>query len=100
MQTDTIRLIATYVTAIIVIVGGGAFLLIVRNDVPANDLITGAAISVVTLAVQFVFTKETQTSAARGAERAVAQGAASGSTVTVDPPRTTVTPPAPEGDKP
>lgn len=73
MQIDTIRALFTYLTAIIVIVGGGLFLLAIRNDANPNDLMTGAAISVVTLAVQFVFTKETATSASRSSERAFAQ---------------------------
>lgn len=76
MQADTIRLLFTYMIALVVIAGGGAFLLVVRNDNPPNDLITGAAISVVTAAVQFVFQKETQTSTARASERAFAAGQA------------------------
>lgn len=78
MEADTIRLWFTYLTALVVIAGGGLFLLIVRNDNPPNDLITGAAISVVTLAVNFVFTKETATSSSRASERAFTAGAASG----------------------
>lgn len=74
MQADTVRLWFTYVIALAVILGGGAFLLVVRNDNPPNDLITGAAISVVTLAVQFVFTKETSTSTARQTVAAVVAG--------------------------
>lgn len=74
MQADNIRLLFTYLIALVVIVGGGLFLIVVRNDNPPNDLITGAAISVVTLAVQFVFTKETATATARQTERAVVAG--------------------------
>lgn len=74
MQIDTIRAVFTYVMALVVVVGGGAFLLAVRNDTPPNDLITGAAISVVTLAVQFVFSKEQQTATARQSERAFLAG--------------------------
>lgn len=74
MQTDTIKVLFTYVIATILIVGGLIFLYLTTNDtlIPLVAGFVGAAI-------QFVFNRETQTQTARQVERSQAQGAAAAS---------------------
>lgn len=74
MQTDTIRLVATYGIAILVL--GGCFaLLMVPSQVPAEQLvpfITG----IVGLVIGWAFQKEGASASARQTERAVSLGGA------------------------
>jgi hypothetical protein len=88
MQVETIKALFTYLTALLIIIGGFLFLYYSRLDVPRNDLIVGAVISVVSATVQFLFNRETQTQTARQVERSTATGAASGATtnITAAPP--------------
>jgi hypothetical protein len=74
MKVETIKLAATYGIAVFVIAGGGLFLFIVRLDNPPNDLLTGAIIGFIGMAIQFVFNKETQSSTAMQTESAVKAG--------------------------
>ncbi len=72
MQADTIRLVATYGIAILVLVGSFV-LLMVPSQVPSEQLlpfITG----VIGFALGWVFNKETSTQTARQTERAVSLG--------------------------
>jgi hypothetical protein len=74
MQTDTIRLVATYAIAFVVLVGCFA-LLMVPSQVPAEQLvpfITG----IVGLVIGWAFQKEGASASARQTERAVTLGGA------------------------
>jgi hypothetical protein len=102
MQIDTIKILYTYTIATIMIVGGLFIIYNTRLD-PATADIQGLRLLMAGFiggATQFVFNRETQTSTARQVERGVAQGAASQPTTTVsgDPPTTTVTPADPTHD--
>lgn len=84
MQNDTIRTVFTYVTALIVIVGGGA-LVVIPTQLDANTLLpflTGAIGTV----LGFVF-----------GERSSASGAANQPTVTTTPGPPAVTTVTPSG---
>lgn len=78
MQSDTLKLLATYAIAFIVIVGGGAMLYLTRLDPPESNsqnlslLIAGFIGS----AIAFVFNRESATQATRSAQSASSQGAA------------------------
>lgn len=97
MGIDMLKVFYTYLIATILVVGGLAFLFFSRNDDPAGQ--SAAMVPLVAgfvgAAIQFVFSRETQTSTARQVERGIAQGAASQPTTTVsgDPPTVTSTPP-------
>lgn len=99
MGIDTIKVFYTYLIATLLVIGGLLFLFYSRNDPPGGQ--SAAMIPLVAgfvgAAIQFVFSRETQTSTARQVERGIAQGAASQPTVTTGgiPPTTTVTPPDP-----
>jgi hypothetical protein len=70
MQTDTIKLIATYALAFIVVVGGGAILFITRLDPPDSlSAQYGLLISgFIGGALTWAFTKESATQATRAAQ--------------------------------
>lgn len=58
--TDTIKAIATYAIALVIVIGGFITLLVTRNEPTASEI----RLAVVTLmgsATTFVFTRETQT---------------------------------------
>lgn len=79
MQSDSIKLWFTYITALVIVVGGGAMLWFSRLD-PSDSGSQQLALVVagfVGAAIQFLFNKETSTSTARQVERATAAGAAS-----------------------
>ena len=97
-MSDNIKLVFTYSIATLLIVGGLLFLYLSRLDDPTNSN-TAALIPLIAgfvgAAVQFVFSRETQTSTARQVERSYAAGISSQPTTTVTsgPPATaTVTP--------
>lgn len=81
MQVDTIKATITYLTALLLIVGGMIFLYLTRLD-PA-DSNTSALIPLVAgfvgAAIQFLFNRETQQQTARQVERSTATGAANAS---------------------
>lgn len=77
-RVDTIKASFTYFTALILIVGGLAFLYATRLDNPKDDLISGAIIGFIGAAIQFVFSRETQTQTARQIESATMAGQQSG----------------------
>jgi hypothetical protein len=72
MQTDTIKLIATYALAFIVVVGGGAILFVTRLDPPDSlSAQYGLLISgFIGGALTWAFTKESATQATRAAAAA------------------------------
>jgi len=86
MNADLIRLAFTYAIALVALIG--AFLLIYAklSEISAESLLALVTF-VLGLALGFVFNRESTTSGARAAERAVSQGANAG----VIPP----VPPAP-----
>lgn len=87
-SSDTLRLILTFAIAFLVLIGGGALLVVPSQIDPSNLLpfMTG----IFNLVLGWVFIRETQSGAAKAAERAVAAGAASQSS----PPTSTLPPPA------
>jgi hypothetical protein len=88
MQVDTIKATITYVTALILIIGGMLFLYATRLDPPDSQ--TSALIPLVAgfvgAAIQFLFNRETQQQTARQVERSTATGAATGAGIPVPPP--------------
>lgn len=76
MNTDSIKVIFTYVIAAGLILGGFIFLAIARLDPPnspSTSMIPLVA-GFIGAAVQFVFNRETQTQTARQVERSTAAG--------------------------
>ena len=78
MQSDAVKLWITYLTAVLIVAGGGAMLWFSRLDPPE----TSAQLQLVVAgfiggAIQFLFNRETQTQTSRATERGIAQGAAS-----------------------
>ncbi len=70
MNSDSVKLVATYVVALVVIIGGFVFLFLTRSEELSRDLqlvIAGFMGSSLT----FVFTRETQTQTARQVERSI-----------------------------
>lgn len=88
MQTiDTVRAIATYTIAAIVVIGGLVFLYATRNE-PASDLVAIVA-GFIGSALTFVFSAEVQTRTARQHDTSMRSGAwahANGLTGTPPPP--------------
>jgi hypothetical protein len=86
MQVETIKALVTYLTALLLIVGGLLFLYFSRLDPP--DAQTSALIPLIAgfvgAAIQFLFNRETQTQTARQVERSTATGASSSATTTVN----------------
>ena len=76
MSADTLRLIFTYVIAVLVLVGSFA-LLIFPSQVGQEGVIPFVT-GIVGIVLGFVFNRESTTSGARAQERAVAQGANAG----------------------
>jgi hypothetical protein len=69
MQVDTIKALATYVIALVIVIGGFVVLFATRGEINASDtrvIIAGFMGSAVT----FVFSSETQTRTARQAAAA------------------------------
>lgn len=79
MQTDSIRLIFTYVIALVVLIGGG-ILLVVPTQV-SNDALLPFMTGIVGSVVTFVFQRESSAGTARATERAMAAGANANPTV-------------------
>lgn len=77
MQIDTIRALFSQLTALVIIIGGGLFLYATYTTKDADGLTKGAVIAIVTLAANFVFSKEVATNASRSSERAFAAGTGS-----------------------
>ena len=74
MRTETVKLSFTYGIVAFVIVGGGLFLFVARNEPNPNDLLMGAVIGFIGAALQFVVNKETQSATAHQTESAVRAG--------------------------
>ena len=94
-MTDDRRFLFRWLFAVIVF--GACFYGIVLYEFNLDDLKTGALISLMTLAVQFVLVEGAQSSTARRQQAAFDSGVASGSTTTTttEPGTTTVTSPPP-----
>lgn len=73
MQSDAIKLWFTYITALVMVVGGGAMLWFSRLDPPdtGSSQLQLVVAGFIGGAVQFLFNRETQTSTARMTERAL-----------------------------
>lgn len=71
---DTIRAVATYVIALVLIVGGLLFLYTTRLDPNVGDLRL-AVVGFITAAITFAFQSETQTRTARQTQTASEAGA-------------------------
>jgi len=91
MQTDTVKLVFTYLIALIVVVGGGAFLYLTlgQPDAESTRLVVAGFMG---SAITFVFGQESAKAATRAAQSSAASGAA---TATANPPidQASVTPP-------
>ena len=76
MNSDTIRLIFTYVIAVLVLLG--AFLLLIFPSQVGAEGVVPFVTGIVGIVLGFVFNRESSTAGARATERAVAQGANAG----------------------
>ena len=74
---DTIRAVATYLIAFVVVVGGGAIIYASRNDPTATDTVAIMA-GFVGSALTFVFGSEVQTRTARQSAAATYAATANG----------------------
>lgn len=81
MQADLAKLLFTYAIALIVVVGGGVMLFLVRDD-PSSPLALVIA-GFIGSAITFVFGSEQSTRATRAAQSSAASGAV---TATASPP--------------
>jgi hypothetical protein len=84
VNADTLKAFFTYLTALIVVVGGIAVIYFSRNDGPAAaqvQLLIGGFIG---SALTFLFVQENSTRTARASERQFAQGSNSTSPTTVN----------------
>ena len=98
MGLDFIKVLFTYGTALVVLVGGG--LILVTGSIAADDQITkGAIIGFIGIAINWVFSESTRTSTARQTTRALMTntGPVTTTTATTDPAsvQTTTTPATP-----
>lgn len=79
LVVETVKALVTYLTALLLIIGGILFLYLTRLDGPDSQ--TQSLIPLVAgfvgAAIQFLFNRETQTQTARQVERSTASGAAS-----------------------
>ena len=75
-MSDTVRMSFTYVIAAIIVVGGGAFLFVTRNEPGAQPTALVIA-GFMGAAMTFVFGQEGATRAARQSTQATEAGAAS-----------------------
>ena len=78
MQADKLKLLFTYLIALLLIVGGGAMLYAIRLDPTESGSATLslAIVGFIGAAVQFVFSSESATRATRAAQASSSQGAA------------------------
>lgn len=77
-MSDTIKLVFTYLIALVLIVGGGLMLYAMRLDPPESGSATLslAIVGFIGSAVTFVFSAEVATRATRAAQASSASGAA------------------------
>jgi hypothetical protein len=96
VQTDQIKMIFTYLVAMILIVGGGLMLYAIRLDPPESGSATLslAVVGLIGAAVQFVFSSESATRATRAAQSSAAGGASAALSV---PPTLSATPDPQDG---
>lgn len=76
MQVDTIRALFTYITALIVVIGGGAILYLTYADDAASNLLVMVG-GFIGFALQFLFGQETATRSARQSAAATLAGSQS-----------------------
>ena len=74
-QVDLVRALFTYVTALVTVVGGGAFIFIARSDPSATDVIAIVS-GFIGLSLSFLYGAEVQTRTARQAAASTAAQAA------------------------
>jgi hypothetical protein len=77
VQSDTIKLVATYVAALIIIAGGGYMLFIARND-PDPQGFSLVVAGFIGAAISFLFGQESATRASRASEKAHEAGTYAG----------------------
>ncbi len=78
--SDNIKLLFTYVTALLIIVGGGLMLYAIRLDDPANTNSANLSLLLagfIGAAITFTFGRETATQATRASQSSNAAGVAS-----------------------
>lgn len=73
---DTIRALFTYSTALLIVIGGGVILVLIRNDTGNQDLIAIVA-GFMGASISFLFQQETATRTARQTASAHQTGAIS-----------------------
>lgn len=78
MKTDQIKMLFTYLIALLLIVGGGLMLYLIRLDPQdsGSATLSLAIVGFIGAAVQFVFSSESATRATRAAQSSAEQGAA------------------------
>lgn len=69
MTIDTLRAVATYLIAILVLIGG--FYALVLYEYDLEELVKGAIIGFMSAAISFVFTQETAKTTAAATTRAL-----------------------------
>ena len=69
MKVDSVRVSATYLIAILVLIGGWYSLVLYPYDL--DDLVKGAIIGMMTTAISFVFTQETAKTTAAATTKAL-----------------------------
>ncbi len=99
MSADLVKLIFTYLLALLIVVGGGLILYLIRLDPPESGSATLslAIAGFMGAAIQFVFNKESTTQATRAAESSFRQGQPTVTTSSGPPATTTVTPQPEDG---
>jgi hypothetical protein len=93
MKSDTLKLVATYLIAVLVIAFG--YYSLVLYPYQLDDLVKGAIIGFMSTAIVYVFSDQAATRNARQQEKAFDQGLMATPTITTDagpPPSVTVEP--------
>lgn len=82
MQADTLKLLFTYILALIVVLGGGVMLFAIRLDPPESGSATLslAIVGFIGLALGWAFNREAATQATRAAQSSAAQATGSPAT--------------------
>lgn len=100
MNADTIRLHYTYLLAAVIIIGGGALIVLKLNEIPPEALIAFVS-GAFGFVLGFIFNRESTVGGARAQERATAQGIAAGQAAPTEAPAAAAAPaPAPPPAKP
>lgn len=73
MTSDTVRMVATYAAALLILIGC-FLLLVIQSQVPSEQLLPFVT-GIVGVVIGFLFNRESTTSGARASERSMAVGA-------------------------